>query len=294
MADPGPARRVAAPGVGMRKGGAMTDPHPPSSVAATDTLTHVAEELREGRATSRDVTALLLARIDAVDAPGTPTALRAILALAPDARAEAAVRDAEQRSGGGLGPLHGVPVLIKDNIEAVGLPATAGSTALAGRTVGRDSPVAARLRAAGAVILGSTNLSEWANFRSPHSTSGWSGVGGLTGNPWALDRSAGGSSSGSGAAVAAGLAFAAIGTETNGSITCPAALNGVVGLKPSVGSVPSTGIVPVSLTQDVAGPLARTVRDAAVVYEAISGRVDCVPACGPGAAGRVRAGVVEA
>ena len=147
-----------------------------------------------------------------------------------------------------------------------------------------DAPLVARLRDAGAVILGSTNLSEWANFRSPRSVSGWSGVGGLTGNPWALDRSAGGSSSGSGAAVAAGLAPVAIGTETNGSITCPAALNGVVGLKPTVGSVPAQQVVPISASQDVPGPLARTVADAALVYEVLSGRDDCLAACAPEAA----------
>ncbi len=140
------------------------------------------------------------------------------------------------------------------------------------------------------MILGSTNLSEWANFRSPHSVSGWSGVGGLTGNPWALDRSAGGSSSGSGAAVAAGLAPVAIGTETNGSITCPAALNGVVGLKPTVGSVSAHRVVPISASQDVPGPLTRSVADAAVVYEVLSGRDDCRVACTPEAAAAVRIG----
>ena len=195
---------------------------------------------------------------------------------------------------GYAGPLHGVPLLVKDNIEAIGLPGSAGSLALADRPVTVDAPLVARLRSAGAVVLGSTNLSEWANFRSPRSISGWSGLGGLTGNPWALDRSAGGSSSGSGAAVAAGLAPAAVGTETNGSITCPAALNGVVGLKPTVGTVPTTGVVPISASQDVPGPLARTVRDAALVYEVLSGRSDCLSACTPEAAAAVRVGIVGA
>jgi amidase len=163
--------------------------------------------------------------------------------------------------------------------------------ALQGRTVTADAPLVTRLRDAGAVVLGSTNLSEWANFRSPRSTSGWSGVGGLTGNPWALDRSAGGSSSGSGAAVAAGLAPAAIGTETNGSITCPAALNGVVGLKPTVGTVSAAKVVPISASQDVPGPLARSVADAALVYEVLSGRSDCRAACTPEAAAALTVGV---
>jgi amidase len=190
--------------------------------------------------------------------------------------------------------LHGVPVLVKDNIESVGLPGSAGSLALADRAVTADAPVVARLRRAGAIVLGATNLSEWANFRSPHSVSGWSGLGGLTGNPWALDRSAGGSSSGSGAAVAAGLAPVAIGTETNGSITCPAALNGVVGLKPTVGSVPTTGVVPISASQDVPGPLARTVRDVALVFEVMSERGDCLSSCTPEAAAPLSVGVVSA
>ncbi len=217
-----------------------------------------------------------------------------VLAVAGDAMATARRRDAERDAGRIRGPLHGIPVLIKDNIEAVGLPGTAGSLALVGRTVHTDAPVVARLRSAGAVILGSTNLSEWANFRSPRSTSGWSAVGGLTGNPWALDRSAGGSSSGSGAAVAAGLASLAVGTETNGSITCPASLNGVVGLKPTVGSVPMAGIVPISGSQDVAGSLARTVREAALLYEAMSTRDDCATACDPDAARPVVVGIARA
>ncbi|MCX6433433.1 MAG: amidase family protein, partial [Actinobacteria bacterium] len=178
----------------------------------------------------------MLDRIAAVDAADTEIALRSVLQTAPDALASAAGRDAERASGAPLGPLHGIPVLVKDNIEVIGLRGSAGSLALANRPVTVDAPLITRLRQAGAVIIGATSLSEWANFRSPNSVSGWSALGGLTGNPWALDRSAGGSSSGSGAAVAAGLAPIAIGTETNGSITCPAALNGVVGLKPTVGS----------------------------------------------------------
>lgn len=169
------------------------------------------------------------------------------------------------------GPLGGLPILIKDNIEAIGLPATAGSLALAGRTVNRDAPLVSTLRAAGANIIGSTNLSEWANFRSPNSTSGWSAVGGLTHNPWKHGYSAGGSSSGSGAAVAAGLIPFAVGTETDGSIVCPASLNGCVGIKPTVGTISSRGIVPVATSQDVAGPLARSVSDAALLLDVLSG-----------------------
>lgn len=167
------------------------------------------------------------------------------------------------------GPLHDIAIGIKDNIEAIGLPASAGSRALTAPVL-HDAPVVTLLRQSGADIVASLNLSEWANLRSTASTSGWSAVGGLVGNPWALDRSAGGSSAGSGAAVAAGLVSAAIGTETDGSIVCPASLNGVVGLKPTVGSVSSTGIVPVSTNQDVAGPLAVDVQLAALVYGAIS------------------------
>lgn len=251
-------------------------------------------DARDRAAPSQAATTASLARISEVDAPGTPTELRSVLAVSADALATAARLDEEALAGRDRGPLHGIPVLLKDNIEAVGLPGSAGSLALKGRTVVQDSPIAARLRSAGAVIIGSTNLSEWANFRSPRSASGWSAVGGLTGNPWALDRSPGGSSSGSGAAVSAGVAPLAVGTETNGSITCPAALNGVVGLKPTVGSVPMAGVVPLSSSQDVAGPLARTVRSVAVLYEVLSDRADCVPACHDGAADALAIGVARA
>lgn len=179
--------------------------------------------------------------------------------------------DAERLAGTVRGPLHGVPLLIKDNVEVRGLPATAGSYALAANDTGRDAPAVARLRAAGAVILGKTNLSEWANFRSTDSISGWSGIGGQTRNPHALNRTPCGSSSGSGAAVAAGYVRAALGTETNGSVICPAAMNGIVGFKPTVGLVSRTHVVPISSTQDTIGPMTRTVADAALVLSAMAG-----------------------
>jgi amidase len=209
----------------------------------------------------------LLQRIEARDGPGTPTSLRSVLAVSGAALDDARACDATPSKG----PLHGVPVLVKDNIEVRGLPSTAGATSLSGRPARVDAPLVARIRDAGAIILGTTNLSEWANIRSVRSTSGWSAVGGLTGNPWALDRSAGGSSSGSGAAVAAGLAPLAVGTETDGSIICPASLNGTTGIKPTVGTVPGRGIVPISASQDSAGPMARTVDEVALFLEVLSG-----------------------
>ncbi|WP_265587555.1 amidase [Sphingomicrobium arenosum] len=202
-------------------------------------------------------------------------AVQAVIAIDPTALDQARAIDAARIGG----PLAGMPVLLKDNIEAAGpLPTTAGSLALANNVTGRDAPLVARLRSAGAVILGKTNLSEWANFRSENSNSGWSGIGGQTFNPWALDRSPCGSSSGSGAAVAAGYVDIAIGTETNGSITCPAAMNGVVGFKPSVGMVSRTHIVPISVTQDTAGPMTRYVDQAAWVMDAIAGSDPADPA----------------
>lgn len=184
----------------------------------------------------------------------------------------------ERMAGKARGPLHGIPILIKDNIEVAGLPTTAGSLALKDNVTNRDAPIIARLRDAGAIILGKTNLSEWANIRADNSTSGWSAVGGLTKNPHALDRNTCGSSSGSGAAVAASLAPLAIGTETDGSITCPAGINGIVGFKPSVGLVSRTHIVPISHSQDTAGPMTLTVRDAAAVMTVIAGSDPADPA----------------
>ena len=170
------------------------------------------------------------------------------------------------------GPLAGVPILIKDNIEAIGLPATAGSLALADTPVVRDSTIASRLRAAGATIIGSTNLSEWANIRSGKSTSGWSAVGGLTANPWKHAHSAGGSSSGSGSAVAADIVSMAVGSETDGSIVCPASLNGCVGIKPTVGSIPRDAMIPISASQDTPGPMAQSVSQAALLLDVLTGK----------------------
>lgn len=217
-----------------------------------------------------------LDRIAAIDDAGPQ--LNAVIAVNP--RAVEHARNAEEQ--GGL--LNGRAVLVKDNIETRELPTTAGSLALADNRTGRDAPLIANLRAAGGVVLGKTNLSEWANIRDNNSTSGWSAIGGLTRNPHATDRNACGSSSGSGAAVAADLAWAAIGTETNGSITCPASVNGVVGFKPSVGVVSRTHVVPISSTQDTAGPMARTVADAALLLSAIAGRdpQDSATLAGPG------------
>src|SRR3954447_6132002 len=204
-----------------------------------------------------------LARVAAID-----PLLHSLIALDPTAIDQARAVD----SGSLRGPLAGEPVLIKDNIESAGgLATTAGSLALAGNVTNRDAPLVARLRSAGAVILGKTNLSEWANIRSNKSISGWSAVGGQTHNPWAVDRDPCGSSSGSGAAVAAGIVRLAIGTETDGSVTCPAAINGIVGLKPTVGLVSRTHIVPISHSQDTAGPMAATVREAAELLTAIAG-----------------------
>jgi amidase len=201
--------------------------------------------------------------------------LHSVIAVDPTAIDQARRVDAGKLRG----PLAGQPVLIKDNIESAGpLPTTAGSLALAGNVTNRDAPLVARLRAAGAVILGKTNLSEWANIRSTRSISGWSAVGGQTHNPWALDRNPCGSSSGSGAAVAAGLVRLAIGTETDGSVTCPAAINGIVGLKPTVGLVSRTHIVPISHSQDTAGPMTASVREAAELLTAMAGSDPADPA----------------
>jgi amidase len=248
----------------------------------------IRQAIADGDLTSVEATEGLLRRVADVDAPDSEYALRSVLALNPDAMSEARAADAGER----MGPLAGVPVLVKDNIDTVGLPGTAGSTALAGRQVAVDAPIVARLRAAGAVVLGATNLSEWANIRSSHSTSGWSAVGGLTANPWRHAHSAGGSSSGSGAAVAGGIAPLAVGTETDGSITCPASLNGAVGIKPTVGMVSTDRVIPISASQDTPGPLARSVADAALLLEVLSGRSGFVAATSAPVEG-LRVGVVE-
>lgn len=239
------------------------------AIAPASSASELIQRIRAGEITAEESTAIYLARIAAINHNGPM--LQAIISLNPNALAEARTLDAEARTGSFRGALHGVPVLIKDNIETKELPTTAGSLALIDNNTGRDSPVVARLREQGAIILGKTNMSEWANFRSAKSIAGWSGLGGQTRNPHSLDRSPCGSSSGSAAAIAARLAPLALGTETNGSITCPAAMNGVVGFKPTVGLLSQKYIVPISSTQDSAGPITRTVRDAALLLTVMVG-----------------------
>jgi amidase len=233
-------------------------------------------ELSSGRLSSERLVRFYLDRIAKMDRAGPN--LHAIIALNPDALAEAHALD-KARGQAPRGPLYGVPILVKDNIEtADAMATTAGSLALAENVSHRDAPLVARLRAAGAIVLGKTNLSEWANFRSTHATSGWSAMGGLTRNPYALDRTACGSSSGSAVAVAAGFAAAAVGSETDGSVTCPSSMNGVTGFKPSLGQVPRTHIVPIAHSQDTAGPITHTVADAALMMAAMSGADAADPA----------------
>ena len=223
-----------------------------------------------GALTSRALTAAYLARIDAVDRAGP--LLNSVIETNPDALAIADARDAERRAGTVRGPLHGIPVLIKDNIDSADqMQTTAGSLALVGRPALRDAFIVQRLRDAGAVLLGKTNLSEWANFRSTRSTSGWSGRGGQTRHPFVLDRNPCGSSSGTGTAISANLAAIGIGTETDGSIICPSSICGLVGIKPTVGLWSRSGIIPISASQDTAGPMARTVADAAALLGALTG-----------------------
>lgn len=223
-----------------------------------------------------DATRAALQRIAAMDRAGPR--LNSVIAVAPDAEAQARRLDAERAKGRLRSGVHGWPVLIKDNIETRELPTTAGSLALKDNHTGRDAPVVARLRAAGIVMLGKTNLSEWANIRSSASMSGWSAIGGLVRNPYALDRTACGSSSGTGAAVAAGFARAGVGTETDGSVVCPAAINGLVGMKPTLGLVSRTHVVPISQSQDTPGPMARSVADAAALMAAMVGSDPADPA----------------
>src|SRR5690242_18419669 len=242
----------------------------PSFALEELTIDDLQSRMKDGRETSHSLVQQYLSRIDAIDQRGP--AINAIIELNPDAQSIAARLDDERKSGRIRGPMHGIPVLIKDNIDTADrMHTTAGSLALADNIAARDSGVAERLRAAGAVILGKTNLSEWANFRSTHSTSGWSGRGGQTRNPYALDRTPSGSSSGSGSAASASYCAAAIGTETDGSVTSPSAAAGLVGIKPTVGLIGRSGIIPISHSQDTAGPMTRTVRDAAILLGVLTG-----------------------
>ena len=234
------------------------------------TIPELQDGMKSGKFTARSLVEKYAGRIEEVDKHGP--AVNAIIEMNPDALSIADALDQERKGKGPRGPLHGIPVLIKDNIAtADGMMTTAGSLALVGAKPVKDSFVAQRLRAAGAVILGKTNLSEWANIRSSHSTSGWSGRGGLTKNPYALDRNACGSSSGTGAGISANLAAVGIGTETDGSIVCPSSSNGLAGIKPTVGLVSRAGIIPISHSQDTAGPMGRTVRDAAILLSVLTG-----------------------
>jgi amidase len=250
----------------------------PSRVVRIEEVTvrQLRQGYKEGRFSVTDVVQVYLQRIEAIDKSGP--GLNAVIRVNPDALQIASELDREMRAGKDRGPLHGIPVILKDNIDSMdSMPTTAGATALRDSFVARDSWVAGKLRAAGAVILAKANLSEWANFRANISSSGWSGVGGQTRNPYVLDRNPCGSSSGSGVAVSANLCALAIGTETNGSIVCPANSNGIVGLKPTVGLISRAGIIPISFTQDTAGPMARSVEDVAVCLGLLTGRDEADP-----------------
>ena len=242
---------------------------PPAFAFEEADIASLQQQMAAGTLSSRELTQAYLDRIAAIDDAG-PT-LNAVIELNPDALKEAGARDAERKAGTSRGPMHGIPVLLKDNIDATPMVNSAGSLALAAHRPKQDAFLVKRLRDAGAVILGKTNLSEWANFRSTRSSSGWSSRGGQTRNPYVLDRNACGSSSGTGAAIAASLAAVGIGTETDGSIICPASVTGLVGLKPTVGLVSRNGIIPISISQDTAGPMARSVADAAVLLNAMAG-----------------------
>ena len=267
LALAGPAAGAARP---RRRSGRVGTAGPGAFEFEDATLEDLQRRMTAGALSARRLAAAYLARIDALDRQGP--ALRHVLETNPETLAIAEALDAERRAKGPRGPLHGIPVLLKDNLDTGDMmTTTAGSLALAGSTAPRDSTVARRLREAGAVLLGKANLSEWANIRSTHSSSGWSARGGQAKNPYALDRNPCGSSSGSAAGVSANLCALAIGTETDGSIVCPSSANGIVGIKPTLGLVSRTGIIPIAHSQDTAGPMARTVRDAAILLGALAG-----------------------
>jgi amidase len=266
------AAAIVSSGLSQASGlGASAPPanHQPFELEET-TIAELQEGMKSGQFTARSLVEKYLTRIAEIDKQGP--ALNSVIEINPEALAIADSLDAERKAKGPRGPLHGIPILIKDNLDTADrMTTTAGSLALAGSIPPRDAFVVQKLREAGAIILGKTNLSEWANFRSTRSTSGWSARGGQTRNPYALDRNPCGSSSGSGVAVAANLCAAAIGTETDGSIVCPANANSIVGIKPTVGLVSRSGIIPIAHSQDTAGPMARTVADAAILLGALTG-----------------------
>ena len=240
-----------------------------AAMIASATILELQEAMQEGTLSAEQLTQFFLDQIAAKN-----DRLRAVIAVNPQALEKARALDEERAAGNVRGDLHGIPILLKDNIETIEQPTTAGSLALASNITNRDAFVAAQLREAGAIFIGKANLSEWANFRSERSSSGWSGVGGQTRNPHNTIKSPCGSSSGSGSGVAGLLAVAALGTETNGSVVCPSAINGIVGIKPSIGLVSRHGIVPISHSQDTAGPMARSVTDAAILLDAMVGYDD--------------------
>ena len=250
-----------------------SEPRPTTQAAfelEETTIATLQDGMRSGRYTSHAITEMYLARMDAIDRSGP--AINSVIERNPDALQIADERDAERKAGRVRGPLHGIPVLIKDNIDTADrMRTSAGSLALAESIAPRDAFIAARLREAGAIVLGKTNLSEWANFRSTHSTSGWGGRGGQTRNPYKLDRNPCGSSSGTGASISANLAVVGVGTETDGSIVCPSSACGLVGIKPTLGLVSRSGIIPIAHSQDTAGPMARTVTDAATLLAVLAG-----------------------
>ena len=273
--------RIFLSGIGLFLVGAVCGCRTPSPQTGYQveekTVAELSADMASGKVTSEGLVKLYLHRINLLDRSGPK--IGSVLAVNPRALEDARRLDTERAGGHLRGALHGVPVLLKDNIESADpLPTTAGSLALAENQGNRDAPIVARLRAAGAIILGKSNLSEWANMRANGSTSGWSALGGLTRNPYSLDCSACGSSSGSGAAVAANLTALAVGTETDGSVTCPGAMNGIVGLKPTVGLLSRRYIIPISHTQDTAGPMTRTVADAAAMLTVMAGSDSLDPA----------------
>jgi amidase len=272
-------------GIACSQPPAPADPPAPPAIDVVElSATDARDRMARGELTSEALTAAYLKRITDVDDAGPR--LSSVIEVNDQADEEARARDAERKAGKIRGPLHGIPVLIKDNIDVAGMVNSAGSLALADHKPKSDAFVVTRLRDAGAVILGKTNLSEWANFRSTRSTSGWSSRGGQTRNPYILDRNPCGSSSGTGTAIAASLGAVGVGTETDGSIICPASVAGLVGVKPTVGLVSRTGIIPIAVSQDTAGPMTRTVADAALLLSGMAG-VDTADPAGAGATGKI-------